>query len=172
MDRGHARLVEARASLVTMIGAPDQTGRPLSIRPAKTEDVPEIVALLRAWINETPWMPELHSQSSMLRFWGGRVSETVTVLAESPCGVLGFMTRDQDCLSALYLASEARGRGIGKALLDTAKQGADPLKLWVFEANHRARAFYEREGFSEVRRTSGDNEEELPDILMKWSKPA
>ncbi len=42
------------------------------------------------------------------------------------------------------------------------------LRLWTFQANHKARKFYEREEFVELRRTNGDNEEGLPDILYGW----
>ena len=40
--------------------------------------------------------------------------------------------------------------------------------LWTFVANAPARRFYAREGFVEVRRTGGENEEGLPDVLLKW----
>ena len=45
------------------------------------------------------------------------------------------------------------------------------LTLWTFVANEGARRFYAREGFVEVGRTEGENEEGLPDVLLAW-KPA
>lgn len=71
-------------------------------------------------------------------------------------------------ISALYLAPAARGRGLGKALLDEAK-GQGRLSLWTFQANPGARAFYRREGFREVEFTAGaGNDEKLPDVRLEW----
>lgn len=170
MDRGHACLAEKAAPFVTMTGAPDNNGRPFHIRPAKPEDVADIVAILGAWIDETDWMPKLHSHLSMTQFWGTRIAEAEVWLAETSQGAVGFLVRDEAFVTALYLRREARGHGIGKALLGKAKADANKLKLWVFEANARAHSFYTREGFSDRQRTSGDNEEKLPDVLMEWSK--
>lgn len=155
-----------------MTGAPDTSGRPFHIRPAQPKDTAECVAILRAWIDETTWMPNLHSHSSMTQFWGDRIAEADAWVAEMGSGISGFIVRDGGFISALYLRRDARGQGIGKALLDTSKEGANTLKLWVFEANTRACAFYEREDFSQRQRTSGANEEKLPDVLMEWSKSA
>jgi hypothetical protein len=46
------------------------------------------------------------------------------------------------------------------------------LKLWTFEANLRARRFYERHGFVPTGATSGDNEEGAPDLRYEWPSPA
>jgi len=61
------------------------------------------------------------------------------------------------------------GDGPVRALLDRAKEGRREVDLWTFVANGAARAFYRREGFREIRTTPGDNEEGLPDILLRWT---
>ena len=71
-------------------------------------------------------------------------------------------------VTALYVAQPGQGRG--KALLDHAKDQETGLTLWTFIANQRARRFYAREGFSEVGRTEGDNEEGLPDMRLSWDR--
>lgn len=53
----------------------------------------------------------------------------------------------------LYLAPDAIGHGYGRALLahavdDLRLHGFDPLVLWAFARNDRARRFYERAGWS------------------------
>ena len=78
----------------------------------------------------------------------------------------GFALRDAGFITALYVARDARSTGIGTRLLEVAAGDRD-TKLWTFQANMPARAFYERHGFSEVTRTDGDNEEALPDILLE-----
>ena len=72
-------------------------------------------------------------------------------------------------IHALYVHPRARGRGVGRLLLDDAKTRADRLDLWVLQANSLARGFYARHGFAEATRTSGaGNDENLPDIRMVW----
>jgi GNAT superfamily N-acetyltransferase len=50
-------------------------------------------------------------------------------------------------LFAIYVRAAHYGTGIGARLLEVAI-GDAPAYLWVFEANGRARAFYERHGFT------------------------
>lgn len=58
-------------------------------------------------------------------------------------------------LRQLYLSDEAKGSGMGQALMDwtmqTARErGAGELFLSVFVDNHRARRFYQRQGFVDI----------------------
>lgn len=74
-------------------------------------------------------------------------------------------------IQALYIHADQVGLGIGRALLDGAKDRSDRLKLWTFQANHGAQRFYLREGFREIRRSDGaDNDEGLPDIQYLWER--
>lgn len=76
-------------------------------------------------------------------------------------------------LRHLYLADEAKGRGVADALLgwaiDTARSdGAGELFLSVFVDNHRARRFYARHGFADIGRyafTVGSHQDE--DRIMR-----
>ena len=44
-----------------------------------------------------------------------------------------------------------------------------PIRLYTFQENQRARAFYERRGFNAVKLSDGSgNEEKCPDILYEW----
>lgn len=56
-------------------------------------------------------------------------------------------------VESLYLHPSAIGHGLGRALLqhsvdDLHARGFEPLVLWAFEANDRARRFYERAGWT------------------------
>jgi GNAT superfamily N-acetyltransferase len=71
-----------------------------------------------------------------------------------PVGLaLGRRRPPADCMIfSVWVADEARGRGIGRALVhaivDWARAwGAETIVLWVFRANVGAIAFYERLGF-------------------------
>ena len=62
--------------------------------------------------------------------------------------------------------------GAGTQLIDAAKTtGVGVLELWCFQANERARRFYEARGFRAIRFTDGaDNEERMPDIRYRWER--
>jgi GNAT superfamily N-acetyltransferase len=141
------------------------------LRPAAPEDASALAGILGDWVRETGWMPVLHSREEDLGFLGHLIATTDVTLAEDG-PPLGFLALDGEEVRALYLAPAARGRGIGRALLDRAKAARPRLSLWVFEANPRAVAFYGREGFRVAERTSGaGNEEGLPDLRMVWEAP-
>jgi GNAT superfamily N-acetyltransferase len=90
-------------------------------------------------------------------------------LAEAEGRALGFIAREGPFIHALYVAEDARGRGVGRALLDHAKAASPALTLRTFEANEEALRFYHRAGFVEAGRGDGrDNDEGLPDIRMDW----
>ncbi len=141
------------------------------LRPARPADVVECARIHSAWIDDTPWMPRVHPLSDMERYYRESVFGTAElIVAEAGGQVAGFLALSSDgFVNAFYLRAPARGQGVGSLLLDAAKLSRpDGLSLWAFEANVAARRFYERHGFVELRRTAGDNEERLPDILLQW----
>ncbi len=91
-------------------------------------------------------------------------------VAEDAGAVLGYLARHDDWVAQLYLRPDCWRRGIGRALLQKAKElRPEGLRLWCFQVNARARAFYEAHGFAAVEFTDGrDNEEHEPDILYVW----
>ena len=138
-----------------------------AIRPATPEDASACAAILNAWIDARDWMPRIHSKEDVRAFYQDFVLTQRTVwVAGDP--VVGFMAMNpaDATVTALYVATP--GRGLGKAFLDMAKSRHDTVQLWTFQANEGARKFYAREGFREVKRTDGDNEEGLPDVLLEW----
>nr|WP_275116226.1 GNAT family N-acetyltransferase [Aliiroseovarius subalbicans] len=127
---------------------------------------------MSGWIDETPWMPRVHTCADEQGFARMLVDKGWTSVARR-CGVpVGFLARDGGAVHALYLAPGVRGQGVGKALLDRAKAETRALALYTFQANAGAQRFYLREGFSEVARTDGArNDENLPDIRYEWRAP-
>ena len=138
------------------------------IRPATPADAPSLGKVLGDWVRETGWMPVLHTFDEDQGFLANLIEEAEVWCDEA---ATGFIARRDETIPALYLAPAARGQGLGTALLSQAKQDRDHLTLWTFEANHPARRFYGRHGFTEAERTDGArNDERLPDIRMGWSR--
>ena len=155
--------VSAAAGLAAPPGPVLRVGRRVHIGPC--------ARMLQSWLDATPWMPDLHALPETERFLAERVFRENTVrvamLAGEPAGFVA-VARD-GFVPVLHVAAWARGLGIGGALLGWAKEVRPRrLSLWCFVANLGARRFYAREGFEEARRTDGDNDERLPDILFVW----
>ncbi len=140
------------------------------LRPGRDGDADALAQILRAWIDETPWFRSPHPPASDPLFALRKIRDGVVTVADTGTPA-GFLALEDGYISCLYVASEKRGKGLGKLLLSHAKFEREHLSLWTFQANTRARAFYRREGFDEVQFTDGsENEEGLPDVEMIWQK--
>ena len=139
----------------------------LDIRRGELRDAAPCAAILNAWIDDTPWMPRMHPAESVDRHYREFVftRREVWVAGDPPVGYIALAPEDSE-ITSFYAA--VPGNGTGKALLDHVKGSFGALSLWTFIANEGARRFYAREGFREVERTEGDNEERLPDVKCAW----
>ena len=143
-----------------------------SLRPATPLDAGRIGAIMSAWIEETPWIPQLHTRAEDIAYAGIMIDRGWVTVAESQT-VVGYLARDKVDVVALYVDRAARCQGIGTLLLTDAMQHADTLQLWTFEANIGAQRLYARLGFNETHRTDGSgNDENLPDIHFEWKRNA
>ena len=71
---------------------------------------------------------------------------------------LGFMGVQDGSLEMLFLAPEARGRGLGRRLLQYGIDRCGVERLAVNEQNPAARGFYELMGFAVYKRTDTDEQ--------------
>ncbi len=143
----------------------------VTLRHARSTDAGTTGKILHGFSRENDWIPELHSCAETISYCGRMIELGWVTVAESDDGVLGFLALNGDEVLSLYLTASARGQGIGQRLLDHAKTRRARLSLFAFQANHGARRFYERNGFSEVARSDGaDNDENLPDIRYEWTR--
>lgn len=145
------------------------------IRPGGSADLGAIADLyLRVRLeNLGPIPPVAHDDESVRAYIATVLpAETEIWVADSAGTLLGFMVlRRPDWISQLYVDGAHASRGIGAALVEVAQRElGGPLQLWTFQANVRARAFFERLGFEPVEWTDGDNEEHAPDV--RYLRPA
>lgn len=75
-----------------------------------------------------------------------RAYDGLLVLATHDGEPVGFAAWRERMLDALYILPEHVGRGLGTQLLDALPASVD--SLWVLVDNARARAFYEKHGWS------------------------
>lgn len=140
------------------------------LRPATAQDTDRIGAILSDWIDDTPWMPRLHTRAEDTGFARMMIERGWVTVAQAR-NVTGFLARNGAEIQALYVDRSARGQGIGSQLLTDAMRQADHLTLWTFQVNTGAQAFYQRHGFHPLRRSDGArNDEALPDIYYGWQR--
>lgn len=144
----------------------------LYIRAARSTDAGKIAAILTEGNAAPPWKPHLHTGAQDVAFCGKLIDRGWVRIAENEEGrIVGFIARDGEEIDALYVAGPDRGHGIGTVLLNDAKSACNHLELWTFQLNTGAQKFYEREGFTEIKRTDGaSNQEKLPDVRYAWDK--
>ncbi|WP_105617831.1 GNAT family N-acetyltransferase [Vallitalea okinawensis] len=82
--------------------------------------------------------------------------------------VVGILASNEREISQLYIHVSYQGKGIGKRLLEIAKNNSKgKLTLFTFQVNSKAQNFYEKNGFKIIGRGK-DNEENLEDIEYEW----
>jgi ribosomal protein S18 acetylase RimI-like enzyme len=143
----------------------------ITMRAARSQDLAVCAGILNDWIDATNWMPRVHSHEAVVGHYQNEVmAKRQTIVAVDATRVCGFVTMTKDgFVTALYVEEASRNQGIGGLLLQRVKRELSPhVNLYTFEANTAAQAFYARHGFVEINRTTGDNEENLPDILLEW----
>jgi putative acetyltransferase len=120
-----------------------------------------------------PWLPRLHTEAEDRRYFEGVVRECEVLVVRRDGQAIAFIALKDDTVEHLYVRPEAQRAGIGSALLQAAKsRSPSGLRLWTFQRNQGARAFYARHGFAELQLTDGSgNEEREPDVLLAWTPP-
>ena len=96
------------------------------------------------------------------------VAQREAWLADEPA-IVGLIAIDGTEIDQLYVAVGHWQRGIGRRLLDLAKERSPSLlELWTFQVNQRAVDFYLANGFAIVESTDGaNNEEREPDHRLR-----
>jgi putative acetyltransferase len=145
----------------------------LNLRLATVEDAPAIAVVHRQAMRiSLPFLPELHTAEEDRWFMRERLLPTNEVwVAEVDGGVVGYIAFHTGWIDHLYIHPEHQAAGLGAALLAKALADGTERRLWTFQQNARARAFYESRGFvAELFTNGADNEEKTPDV--RYLRPA
>jgi putative acetyltransferase len=145
-----------------------------TLRRAAASDADEIANVYYASFRLLTFLPMLHTIEEYRWFVSNvTLKECEVTVAEDESGIVAFLALRGEEVRLLYTRPDRIGMGAGTQLIDTAKaSGIGALELWCFQANERARRFYEARGFHPIRFTDGtDNEEQMPDIRYRWEHP-
>ncbi len=84
---------------------------------------------------------------------------------------VAFMAMENDFIDQLYIHPGFQRRGIGRELLNFARQQS-PEHLWLYtlQVNVNARAFYEKNGFVAEKFGFSPPPENEPDVEYHWRK--
>jgi GNAT superfamily N-acetyltransferase len=124
---------------------------PIAIRPYRSQDRDALARLwLESWRSTGLSVARLATEAGNYDRIGRELADGWHLhLAWDEDRLVGFLALKPatGCLDQLFVAPEAQGSGIGRLLLDLAKDRL-PRGLWFRTAldNHRARRFYERNG--------------------------
>jgi GNAT superfamily N-acetyltransferase len=119
------------------------------------------------------FLPMLHTIEGYWWFIADVIlNDCEVTVAEDESGIVAILARREEEVRLLYTRPDRIGMGAGTQLIDAAKAtGIGALELWCFQANTRARRFYEARGFRAIRFTDGaNNEERTPDIRYRWER--
>jgi len=144
------------------------------IRRATPGDVDGVAALFRRSYRTLDFLPVLHTPEEDREHLSKVIREQDVWVAEVDGRTTGFIALDGDLGTFFYVDPGFHDRGVGSALFDTVRK-ARPcgFEFWVFQANERARRFYEKRGCVAVKFTEGeDNEEKTPDVLYRCTPSA
>jgi ribosomal protein S18 acetylase RimI-like enzyme len=143
----------------------------VTIRRAVPADAPAVADIYLAAFHATYDFPLAHTDDECLAWLAEEVVPLMeTWVAELAGRVVAMMVLDEAGIGHLYVDPPSHSRGIGSRLVELAKERRpDGLELYTFQANERARQFYERHGFAVVTLGDGSgNEERQPDVLYRW----
>jgi GNAT superfamily N-acetyltransferase len=142
------------------------------LRRANAYDADAIANVYSVSFRLLTFLPILHNIDEYRWFIAHVIlKECEVTVAEDETGIIAFLARQGEEIRLLYTRPDRIGMGAGRQLIDAAKAtaGVAALELWCFQANERARRFYEARGFRAIRFTDGaDNEERMPDVRYRW----
>lgn len=137
------------------------------IRKFEQADIGQVMHL---WLNGNveahPFVPENYwiSNYQMVQ---EQISQAEVYVSENDGEIQGFIGLADGHIAGIFVGSKYRSKGIGKQLLDYAKERYGALFLNVYQQNKRAVDFYRREGFF-VSAEGADEKTGSAEYTMLW----
>ena len=149
---------------------------PFLIRDYRPEDFDSVTILWR--ISREKSLPEFQRTKGHFfyedqdYFRDHILKENQVFVVENNSKPVAFMAMRDDFIDHLYVYPDHQQRGLGKALLDHARQ-LSPGHIWLYtlQINTNARAFYEKNGFVAEKFGVSPPPENEPDVEYHWRKP-
>lgn len=154
-------------------GSSSVGSRPISLRAYADDDFDYLVA---RW-HETNLVSyryvdehQRHTLEEARDFFRDHLLPSCTVwVAEESGNLLGMLALEAPWIRQLAVFPESQRRGVGTALLGKARECSPvELRLFTFQRNDKARAFYERHGFTIVALGISPAPELEPDVEYRW----
>lgn len=118
------------------------------LRPFRPTDLSAVMAL---WLSGNqdahPFVPPAYWRDHSAQV-AQQLPQAEVWVWEAQGTLLAFAGMTGDYLAGLFVDRAHRSAGLGKALLDHLKTRHPTITLQVYQKNHRAAAFYRREGFT------------------------
>ena len=141
----------------------------MPIRKLQKTDINRVAEIwLTANRNAHAFIPAAYWESH-LDFVKNMLPQTEVYVYENDKKIQGFIGLNGEYIEGIFVAAEMQSRGIGKLLLDYAKDRKSKLLLKVYQKNTRAVRFYQREGF-EIRSEGVDDDTGEKDYAMIWQQ--
>ncbi|MFZ3403142.1 acetyltransferase [Aeromonas salmonicida] len=131
----------------------------MKIEQAKTRDHPTLISLWEASVRATHhFLPEAEIDVLKPLILEHYFAAVDLVCARDETGIAGFCGVHDGNIEMLFLAPEARGRGIGRLLVAHAISRQGATRVDVNEQNVQALGFYQRMGFVVTGRSPLDGQ--------------
>jgi ribosomal protein S18 acetylase RimI-like enzyme len=140
---------------------PRKPAEGVEVRPARTDEIEEMLPLIRAYCEFYETEPDDQGLRSMFKTLISEPSQGAVIIARDGGKAVGFATLDWKWsslkaarigyLEDLFVDPEARGRGIADALIEICAErcrelGMPALEWLTAPDNHRAQKVYNRTG--------------------------
>lgn len=99
----------------------------------------------------------------------GMLSQAEVYIYENNQKIYGFIGLNDEYIEGIFVSDEMQSQGIGKILLNYAKDKRNKLLLNVYQKNTQAISFYKREGF-EIQYSGLDESTGEKDYVMVWQQ--
>ena len=97
------------------------------------------------------------------------LSYAVVYVYEHDREIQGFIGLNDEYIEGIFVSAEMQSKGIGKILINYAKEKKHKLLLNVYQKNTGAISFYQREGF-EIQHSGLDEATGEKEYVMAWER--